>query len=111
MIVRELLAMAAFVLAIVFGTAGIIGLFRFPDPYSRLQAGSLCGTTAVFSVFIGALLLSSSAAVTARVIIITVFFLISGPTGTHIVGRFSWNAGITPWKPASRRSSDLRSTQ
>lgn len=111
MIIRELLAMAAFILAIVFGTAGVLGLFRFPDPYSRLQAGSLCGTTAVFSIFIGALLLSTSAAVAARVIIITIFFLISGPTGSHIVARFSWNAGITPWKPISRQPSARRSSR
>ncbi len=82
-----------------FGITGLIGMFRFPDPYSRLQAGSLCGTTAVFSTFIGALLLSSNAALTARIVIIAVFFLISAPTGSHIVARFTWNANILPWRP------------
>ena len=36
--VRLLFALTAFASAVVFGIAGIIGLFRFPDPYSRLQA-------------------------------------------------------------------------
>jgi multicomponent Na+:H+ antiporter subunit G len=96
---RIIIAGAAFLSAVVFGIAGLAGLFRFPDPYSRLQSGSLCGTTAVFSVFIGALALSPSTAVTVRVIIITLFFLISAPTGSHIVARFTWNAGINPWRP------------
>jgi multicomponent Na+:H+ antiporter subunit G len=97
--VRIIIAGAAFLSAVVFGIAGLIGLFRFPDPYSRLQSGSLCGTTSVFSVFIGALALSPGTAVTVRLIIITLFFLVSSPTGAHIVARFTWNAGIFPWRP------------
>ena len=97
--IRNIFVIAAFSSAVLFGIAGIIGMFRFPDPYSRLQAGSLCGTTSVFSIFIGALLLSTSTALTVRIIIITIFFLISAPTGSHIVARFTWNAGILPWRP------------
>mgnify|MGYP005854479657 CR=1 FL=1 len=102
-LIREIAAAAAFLSAVVFGTAGIIGLFRFPDAYSRLQAGSLCGTAAVLSIFIGALILSPNGAVTARIIIISIFFLISSPTGAHIVARFAWNSGIYPWQPPKRR--------
>jgi len=99
---REILAMTAFLSAIIFGAAGIVGLFRFPDPYSRLQAGSLCGTTAVFSTFLGALFLAPTGEVAARIIIIAVFFLVSAPTGSHIVARFAWNAGINPWRPSRK---------
>ncbi|MCF7954068.1 MAG: monovalent cation/H(+) antiporter subunit G [Spirochaetales bacterium] len=101
---REILALIAFSSAVIFGTAGLIGLFRFPDPYSRLQAGSLCGTTAVFSIFIGALLLAPNTAVAARIVIIALFFLISAPTGSHIAARFTWNSGIQHWKPLKSKS-------
>lgn len=102
--IREILAFLAFASALVFGTAGLVGLFRFPDPYSRLQAGSLCGTTAVFSTFIGALLLAPNAAVAARIVVITFFFLLSAPTGSHIVARFAWNIGV----PVRKSSASLR---
>jgi multicomponent Na+:H+ antiporter subunit G len=105
MVLREILALLMFISAIVFGTAGIIGLFRFPDPYARLQAGSLCGTTAVFSIFLGALCLASSWAMAARIIIISIFFLVSAPTGSHIVARFAWNSGLEPWKPLLAKRS------
>lgn len=95
----EIIAAIAFLSTIIFGTAGLIGLFRFPDPYSRLQSGSLCGTTAVFSMLIGALALAPNGAVAARIIIIAVFFMVSAPTSSHIVARFIWSAGILPWKP------------
>jgi multicomponent Na+:H+ antiporter subunit G len=97
--VRLAIAFITFGSAVVFGIAGIVGLFRFPDPYSRLQAGSLCGTTAVFSTFLGALALAPNWAMAARIIIIGFFFLVSSPTGSHIVARFAWNSDIMPWKP------------
>ena len=105
-LIRDILALLAFVSAVIFGIAGVIGLFRFPDPYSRLQAGSLCGTTAVFSIFIGALILAPNGAMAARIIIISVFFLVSAPTGSHIVARFTWDSGIYPWRPSKYPSSD-----
>lgn len=92
-------ALVAFSAAAVFGVAGIIGLYRFPDPYARLQASSLCSTTAVFSIFIGALVLAPSWGIAARLLVIIFFFLVSSPTGSHIVARFAWNSGIDPWQP------------
>ena len=101
--IRLIVALISFASALVFGTAGIIGLFRFPDPYSKLQAGSLCGTTAVFSILIGSLALATDWAMAARILIICFFFLLSSPTGGHIVARFAWNSGISPWKPSSQQ--------
>ncbi len=98
-VVLDLAALAAFGSAFVFGLAGVAGLYRFPDPYSRMQASSLCGTTAVFSVILGSLVIAPSWAIAARIAVIIFFFLISGPTGSHILARFAWNSGIDPWKP------------
>ena len=92
MVIREWLALVAFTSACVFGTAGLIGLVRFSDPYSRMQSGGLLGTTAVFSTFIGALLLAPDRSIAARIVIIMIFFLISAPTGSYIVARFTWQA-------------------
>lgn len=111
MLIREIAAFLFFISALVFGTGGIVGLFRFPDPYARLQAGSLCGTTAVFSIFLGALCLASSWAMAARIIIISIFFLVSAPTGSHIVARFAWNSGLEPWRPPQARRSGSKSAE
>ncbi|NCC63966.1 MAG: cation:proton antiporter [Spirochaetia bacterium] len=95
LLIKEILALIAFIVGTAFGLVGVIGLFRFKDPYSRLHAGSLCGTTAVFSYFITLLLLSPSVATTARMVVIILFFLISAPTGSSIVGRFIWESNDT----------------
>ena len=88
-----IIAAVSFLSAVIFGCAGVIGLFKFSDSYSKLQSGSLCGTTAVVSILIGSLALSTSWAMAARILIIGVFFLISSPTGAHIVARFAWVSG------------------
>ena len=103
-IVRDVLATAAFGTAMVFGAAGGLGLFRFPDAWSRLQASSLAGTTSVFSLMLGALLSSPSWEMGARILIIMAFFLVSSPTGGHIVARYLWNSGQQPWKPRQEKT-------
>lgn len=108
---RELFALAAFASAVVFGLGGIVGLHRYADPYARMQASSLCGTTSVFSMFIGALALAETVEVAARLIVIIAFFLVSSPTGSHIVARFAWNSGIDPWRPEPKRRRRVKPKQ
>ncbi|WP_320128225.1 monovalent cation/H(+) antiporter subunit G [uncultured Sphaerochaeta sp.] len=91
MTVQEIIALLFFVLAIIFGLGGILGMFRFKDPFSGMQAGSLCGTTSVLCIFFGCLALADSFALVARVLILITFFWISAPTGTSIVARFVWD--------------------
>jgi multicomponent Na+:H+ antiporter subunit G len=92
MIIKEVFALIFFIIGTAFGIVGMIGLFRFKDPYSRLHAGSLCGTTTIFSYFIALLILSPSVALTSRIVIIIFFFLISAPTGSSIVSKFIWES-------------------
>lgn len=82
--------------ASVFAVAGTVGVYRFRDPLSRLQASGLASTTAVFSVLLAALAAAPNAAVAARVLVIMGFFLVSGPTATHIIARFAWRSGNAP---------------
>ncbi len=95
-IAADLAAAGLCAVASVFAVAGTAGAFRFRDPLSRLQASGLAGTTAVFSVLLAALVAAPSAAVAARVLVIMGFFLVSGPTATHIIARFAWRAGLAP---------------
>jgi multisubunit Na+/H+ antiporter MnhG subunit len=45
----------------------------------------------------------------ARIVLIIFFFLLSAPTGSYIVARFAWNAGVPQWKPA--KEGNRRSTK
>ena len=108
LLIKEILALIAFIVGTAFGLVGVIGLFRFKDPYSRLHAGSLCGTTAVFSYFVALLLLSPSVASTARMVVIILFFLISAPTGSSIVGKFIWESDDANKQRSSMQKEDKK---
>ncbi|HOZ71456.1 MAG TPA: monovalent cation/H(+) antiporter subunit G [Spirochaetales bacterium] len=93
---RDLAGMALCAVASVFAIAGTLGMLLQKDPYTRLQASSLVGTTATFSVLLAALVTAPSVAIAARMVVIIAFFLISNPTTTHIIAKYAWNSGIAP---------------
>ena len=90
MIIREIVAFFFFLLTLLFGLSGILGLFRFNGIYEKIQSISLLGTTSVLSMFIGLLILSKSWLFATRLGIIILFFLISSPTATYIITRLYW---------------------
>lgn len=99
-----LLVYAFLGMGIFFGVLGNIGVLRFPDVYTRLQASSKCSVTSLLSIFIALMLLKGLTPMTLRILVITIFFLISSPVASHVIGRRAWEQGIAPWrkKPESR---------
>lgn len=95
-------------LAIVMAVAGNIGVLRLPDVYSRLQASSTCGTTAVFSVFLAAMVSSGFTALTGKLVVMALFFLVSSPVSAHIVARYAWDRGIMPRRRRGPRAPEDR---
>ncbi len=97
--IREFVFVAFCVVSSLLAIAGVVGLYRFPDCYSRLQGSSVAGTTAVFTAFLAALLIAPNFAVAARVVLVIGFFLMSNPTATHIIARYAWQSGVEAWSP------------
>jgi multicomponent Na+:H+ antiporter subunit G len=96
-------AVSVFVaLGIFFAVMGNVGVLRFPDLYTRLHASAKCSTTTVLSVFIGCLLLEGFSALSARILVITLFFLLTGPVTAHLIGRRAWKRGVLPWRRRGR---------
>ncbi|MFP4301194.1 MAG: monovalent cation/H(+) antiporter subunit G [Alkalispirochaetaceae bacterium] len=87
-----------FYLALFFAFVGALGTILMPDIYTRLQAGSLCGTTAVVSILIGAMFWVDLGPMTGRLFVLFLFFLVSSPTSTHIIARYAWRRGVIPWR-------------
>ena len=86
------------VLGMIFAVLGNLGVLVFPDIYTRLQASSTCSTTSVLSFLIAAILYSGFSNMTGKLLVISLFFMISSPVSSHIIGRFAWNNEIMPWR-------------
>jgi len=81
-----------------FGLLGNLGVLRFPDIYTRLQASSKCGITSLLSILIASMLIKGITPMSGRILVITLFFLITSPVASHIIGKRAWEEGFIPWR-------------
>ncbi len=74
---------------------GALGLFRLPDVYTRMQAGTKATTLGALSLIIGVGLIQPE--YFSKTLIIAVFIAISNPISSHALARGSHKAGIKPF--------------
>lgn len=102
------IAQVFLLVGIVFSLMGNLGVLIFPDVYTRLQASSTCSTTSVFSIFIATMLSAGFSPLTGKILVITIFFLISSPVASYIIARYAWHAEIPVWRKLRSHGSAER---
>lgn len=76
----------------IFLFLGSLGIFRFPDVYNRLQAGTKCTTLGAFFTIIGVGIMEPTWF--WKTLIIALFILITNPISNHALGRASRKSGV-----------------
>jgi len=77
---------------------GVLGIFRFPDLYTRIHPSGKAGTAGVLTIFIGLIIYSGFSSLSLRVILIALFIVITSPVASHAIARGAIEAGIEPWE-------------
>ncbi|MBW1932029.1 MAG: Na+/H+ antiporter subunit G [Deltaproteobacteria bacterium] len=77
----------------IFLFLGSLGVFRLPDVYNRLQAGTKCTTLGAFLTIIGIGITQPDWI--PKTLIIAVFILITNPISNHALGRASRKSGVS----------------
>ena len=81
-----------------FIAAGVVGVLRLPDFYTRSHALGKSDTLGV-ALTVGALALRGGATLTSvKILLIVAFVTLANPTATHALGRAAYRAGIAPWR-------------
>ena len=75
---------------------GTLGLFRFPDPYTRMHAVGMGDTLGVGLAGLGLFLLSPNWILRIKLVFILLLFWLINPTMTHLVAKASLIHGIKP---------------
>ena len=75
---------------------GTLGLFRFPDPYTRMHGVSIGDTLGVACVGLGLILLSPTWILRIKIIGILLLFWIINPTMTHLIAKAAIMRGAKP---------------
>lgn len=74
---------------------GGLGMFRMPDVYNRLQAGTKATTLGSFSVLIGVGLVEPSYLL--KTLLIIAFIALTNPVGSSVLARAAYLKGIKPY--------------
>jgi multicomponent Na+:H+ antiporter subunit G len=79
-----------------FSVIGGIGMLRMPDFYTRMHAASITDTAGMILMLAGLMLQAGLTLVTAKLVFVMLFLLITSPTATHALARAALEDGIEP---------------
>jgi len=108
-LVGEWVVAVLLVLGAGFMAVAALGVLRFPDLYNRMQAAGKAGTLAKMLIMSAVAVHFADTSVTARALLISIFFLMTTPIAGHIVSRVAYATGVPLW-PGSVRD-DLAGTE
>jgi multicomponent Na+:H+ antiporter subunit G len=77
-----------------FAIVTVLGLLRFPDVYTRIHAGAVVLTISAVLVTMGTAIYVWEFFLSAKIVLIGIFFLFSNPMATHAIARASYKREI-----------------
>jgi multicomponent Na+:H+ antiporter subunit G len=92
-----LLANILLCLGLLFILAGVVGVLRLPDFYTRLHAMGKCDTLGVTLVLVALAIYAGASLVTVKVLLISLLIGLANPVATHALGRAAIRSGLAPW--------------
>lgn len=93
MFVLDIISAIFLIVGVFFGLSGAIGLFRFPDFFTRVHAASVTDSIAAISIIGGLLLQTSFDLNTAKLLFILLFLMITSPTASHALAKSARHGG------------------
>jgi multicomponent Na+:H+ antiporter subunit G len=93
----ELIASILLVVGAGFMLIASLGMVRMPDLMTRMHATTKAGVLGAGLMLIGVALIFADIAVTARMIAIIAFVVITAPVAAHAIGRASYFVGVPLW--------------
>jgi multicomponent Na+:H+ antiporter subunit G len=89
-----------------FGLSGAIGLFKFPDFFTRVHAASVTDSVAALLIIGGLLLQTSFDLNTAKLLFILLFLMITSPTASHALAKSARHGGLLTMAESKKNSKE-----
>jgi len=90
------------VVGVIFNLLGCLGLLRFPDYYTRLQASTKSVTLGTCGILLGVFFTSGWSEAGIKAILCIVFLLLTTPVSAHALARAAHKSGVPLWEKTSR---------
>jgi multicomponent Na+:H+ antiporter subunit G len=95
---NETIGISLIVIGLVFDFLGCLGLVRFPDVYTRLQASAKCVTLGTCGILFGLFLFKGFSATGMKALLCLAFILLTAPVSAHVLARGAYRSGVKPCK-------------
>jgi multicomponent Na+:H+ antiporter subunit G len=99
---NEQIGMTLIVIGLVFDFFGCLGLIRFPDIYTRLQASAKCITLGTCGVLLGLFIIKGVTAAGIKALLCLAFILLTAPVSAHALARAAYRSGVKPCRETVR---------
>jgi multicomponent Na+:H+ antiporter subunit G len=80
-----------------FMLLGAVGIFRFPDLYSRLQAATKAATLGVSLMILALAVHFADFGITVSALLVIAFFFLTAPVAAHVIARAAYFTGVPLW--------------
>ncbi len=84
-------------IGLTFDFFGCLGLVRFPDVYTRLQASAKCITLGTCGILLGLICFKGFSAAGIKALLCVVFIILTAPVSAHALARAAYRSGVKPW--------------
>lgn len=85
------------IVGIFLGISGAIGLFRFPDFYSRMHAAGITDTLCTTCIIGGLVLQAGFTLIAVKLIFILLFIWYTSPAASHALIKAAYKTGLQPF--------------
>jgi multicomponent Na+:H+ antiporter subunit G len=92
----EIVVQALLWISGIFAVLGAIGLFRFPDFYTRTHAATVVSVGGATLPLIALMLSTWFGVFTVKILIIVLANMVVGSVGTHALALAAYNTGLKP---------------
>jgi multicomponent Na+:H+ antiporter subunit G len=85
-----------------FCLTGALGLIRLPDFFSRVHGAGVLDSLGTILVLLGLIVQAGLSLVTAKIVLVMAFLLLTGPTAIHALARAALSGGVNLESVAKR---------
>jgi len=93
---NETIGTALIVVGLAFDFFGCLGLIRFPDVYTRLQASAKCITLGTCGILLGLFCFKGFTATGIKALLCLAFIILTAPVSAHALARAAYRSGVKP---------------
>ncbi len=91
---NEIIGLIIIAIGILADLIGAIGLVRFPDLYTRLQASTKCVTLGTCGIFFGVFVYSGFNQLGFKALLIMLFIFLTSPVSSHALARAAYKSCV-----------------